>query len=127
MARGAKLRLEGAVRAGANYAAFAFSALMDPSGEKRIEVIDTFRFDNQGKVVEMRAFWGPETRMGSKRPERRPGQIRVRSGDSCLSVTIYAFPAGFDDHEAGCGLRKAAGGPGPRAQNTTRQGGAKRF
>ena len=66
MARGAKLRLEGTVRAGANYAAFAFSALMDPSGEKRIEVIDTFRFNDQGKVVEMRAFWGPGNTHGLK-------------------------------------------------------------
>ncbi len=59
MAGGARLRLEGPVRTIANYAAFAFSALFDPSGEKRIEIIDTFRFDDQGKVVEMRAFWGP--------------------------------------------------------------------
>jgi steroid delta-isomerase len=66
MERGAKLRLEGAVRAAANYAAFAFSALMDPAGEKRIEVIDTFRFDEQGKVVEMRAFWGPGNMHGFK-------------------------------------------------------------
>jgi len=66
MTRGAKLRLEGAVRAGANYAAFAFSALMDPTGEKRIEVIDTFRFDDQGKVVEMRAFWGSGNQHGFK-------------------------------------------------------------
>lgn len=66
MTRGAKLRLEGAVRAGANYAAFAFSALMDSAGEKRIEVIDTFRFDDQGKVVEMRAFWGPGNTHGLK-------------------------------------------------------------
>ncbi len=58
MATGAKLRLEGAVRAVANHAAFAFSAPVDSSGEKRFEVIDTFRFDDQGKVVEMRAFWG---------------------------------------------------------------------
>ena len=66
MARGAKLRLEGEVRAGANQAAFAFSALLDPIGEKRFEVIDTFRFDDQGKVVEMRAFWGPGNMHGFK-------------------------------------------------------------
>ncbi len=66
MTRGAKLRLEGAVRAGANHAAFAFSALLDPTGEKRFEVIDTFRFDDQGKVVEMRAFWGPGNMHGFK-------------------------------------------------------------
>jgi steroid Delta-isomerase len=62
----AKLRLDGPVRAGANYAAFAFTALFDPAGEKRIEVIDTFRFDDQGKVVEMRAFWGPGNMHGFK-------------------------------------------------------------
>jgi steroid delta-isomerase len=66
MTRGAKLRLEGAVRAGANHAAFAFSALLDPAGEKRFEVIDTFRFDDQGKVAEMRAFWGPGNMHGFK-------------------------------------------------------------
>lgn len=58
MKRGAKLRLEGAVRAVANYAAFAFTACVGPAGEQSFEVIDTFRFDEQGKVVEMRAFWG---------------------------------------------------------------------
>lgn len=66
MTRKAKLRLEGAVRTGADYAAFAFSALFDPAGEKRIEVIDTFRFDDSGKVVEMRAFWGPGNLHGFK-------------------------------------------------------------
>lgn len=59
MVAGVRLRLEGAVRAVANYAAFTFTALFDASGEKRIEIIDTFRFDDQGKVIEMRAFWGP--------------------------------------------------------------------
>jgi steroid delta-isomerase len=66
MTRGAKLRLEGAVRTAANYAAFAFSALFDAAGEKSIEVIDTFRFDEHGKIVEMRAFWGPANRHGFK-------------------------------------------------------------
>ncbi len=66
MTRGAKLRLQGAVRTTANYAAFAFSALFDAAGEKRIEIIDTFRFDDQGKIVEMRAFWGPGNTHGFK-------------------------------------------------------------
>jgi len=70
MTRGAKLRLEGAVRAVANYAAFAFSALAGPAGETRFEVIDTFRFDDQAKVVEMRAFWGPATCTSPKRSDR---------------------------------------------------------
>jgi len=25
-----------------------------------IEVIDTFRLNDEGKIVEMRAYWGPE-------------------------------------------------------------------
>ncbi len=66
MARGAKLRLEGPVRTIANHAAFAFSAFFDQAGEKRIEIIDTFRFDDQGKVAEMRAFWGPGNMHGFK-------------------------------------------------------------
>lgn len=66
MEGGAKLRLEGGVRVVASYAAFAFSASFDQAGEKRIEIIDTFRFDDQGKVVEMRAFWGPGNMHGFK-------------------------------------------------------------
>lgn len=66
MEGGVKLRLEGAVRAAANQAAFAFTALFDPAGEKTFEIIDTFRFDDQGKVVEMRAFWGPGNMHGFK-------------------------------------------------------------
>ncbi len=66
MVGGVKLRLEGAVRAVADYAAFTFTALFDASGEKRIEIIDTFRFDDQGKVIEMRAFWGPGNVHGFK-------------------------------------------------------------
>jgi len=66
MAGGAKLSLEGAVRTIANHAAFAFSARFDPAGDIRIEIIDTFRFDDQGKVAEMRAFWGPGNMHGFK-------------------------------------------------------------
>lgn len=60
MQTGAKLRLNGPVRASANHAAFAFSVLLNYGGPQEIDVIDTFRFDEAGKVVEMRAFWGPE-------------------------------------------------------------------
>ncbi len=67
MRTGAKLRLQGEIRSAANYAAFAFSACFDPAGEKRIEVIDIFRFDDQGKVLEMRAYWGPGNRHGFKK------------------------------------------------------------
>jgi steroid delta-isomerase len=79
MEGGAKLRLEGAVRARGNHAAFAFTALFDPAGEKRIEIIDTFRFDDQGKVVEMRAFWGPGNMHGFKANEPAPMKKAVSS------------------------------------------------
>ncbi|MCA0209934.1 MAG: nuclear transport factor 2 family protein [Proteobacteria bacterium] len=59
MQAGAKLRLDGPVRTGGDYAAFAFTVLVDFGGAKEIEVIDTFKFDAEGKVTEMRAFWGP--------------------------------------------------------------------
>lgn len=60
MRTGARLTLEGPVRIGADYAAFAFSVTLDyAGGAKRIDVIDTFRFNDQNLVVEMRAFWGP--------------------------------------------------------------------
>lgn len=56
---GAKLKLDGPIRVGADCAAFAFSVHLNYGGEKRIDVIDIFRFNEAGKVVEMRAFWGP--------------------------------------------------------------------
>lgn len=59
MQSGAKLRLDGPVRTGGDYAAFAFTVIVDFGGPKEIEVIDTFKFDADGKVVEMRAFWSP--------------------------------------------------------------------
>lgn len=58
MQAGAKLRIDGPVRTGGDYAAFAFRVVVDFDGPKEIEVIDTFKFDANGKVTEMRAFWG---------------------------------------------------------------------
>ena len=60
MLTGANLILEGPVRIAGDVAAFPFSANLTLNGSKqRIDVIDTFRFDAAGKIVEMRAFWGP--------------------------------------------------------------------
>ena len=59
MQAGAKLRLDGPVRTGGDYAAFAFTVIVDFGGPKEIEVIDTFKFDTEGKVTEMRAYWSP--------------------------------------------------------------------
>lgn len=71
---GAKLAKQGQTRIAGNYAAFSFTvtvgamtsvdedvavAIELPKGGIRIDVIDTFLFDNEGKVSEMRAYWGP--------------------------------------------------------------------
>lgn len=60
MQTGAKLELQGPVRCAAETCAFAFGVYLDMAGrESRIDVIDVFRFGSDGKVVEMRAYWGP--------------------------------------------------------------------
>lgn len=60
MAMGATLRLQGEVRLAGNCAAFAFTVFVNaPEQAMEIDVIDVFRFDADGKVAEMRAFWGP--------------------------------------------------------------------
>lgn len=65
MATGAKLALEGPVRVAGDYAVFPFSVHLDfAGGAKRIDVIDTFRFNEAHEVVEMRAFWGPSNMTG---------------------------------------------------------------
>lgn len=64
MQTGAKLALDGPVRTAGPYAAFAFQVRLNMGGEKVIHVIDTFKFNDAGKVVEMRAFWGPENMTG---------------------------------------------------------------
>jgi len=71
---GARLKQNGPTRIAGNCAAFAFTvsvgAMTDvdgdvavavdlPKGGMTIDVIDTFQFDENGKVTEMRAFWGP--------------------------------------------------------------------
>jgi len=52
---GAKLKRTGAVRLAGNSAAFPF--IVEAAGMK-IEVIDVFEFNDAGKVVSMRAYWG---------------------------------------------------------------------
>lgn len=65
MKTGAKLTLEGPVRVAGDYAAFAFSVHLHFAGsDKRIDVIDTFRFNDANEVIEMRAFWGPANMTG---------------------------------------------------------------
>lgn len=65
MATGAKLTLEGPVRVVADYAVFPFAVHLNyDGGPKRIDVIDTFRFNEDNEVIEMRAFWGPSNMTG---------------------------------------------------------------
>jgi steroid delta-isomerase len=57
----AKLHMLGEVRCAGDSAAFVFAVELKFEGvNKWIEVIDVFRFDDAGKVTEMRAYWGPE-------------------------------------------------------------------
>ena len=54
-----EVALEGEVRAVGNEAAFAFSVSFDARGRRTtICPIDLFRFDAQGRIVQMRAFFG---------------------------------------------------------------------
>lgn len=58
---GAKLTLDGPARCASDYAAFPFHVTLEIEGKAtRIDVIDVFRFNEAGKVIEMRAFFGPE-------------------------------------------------------------------
>jgi len=60
MKTGAQLELLGPIRIAGDYAAFPFSVNLNyDGGTKRIDVIDTFRFNEANEVIEMRAFWGP--------------------------------------------------------------------
>ena len=56
---GAQLALNVPVRATANAVAFAFSVTTESqNGTIQVDVIDTFKFDSDGKVIEMCAYWG---------------------------------------------------------------------
>lgn len=50
--------LLGPIREAANEVAFPFEIGIEMQGHAmKIEIIDTFKFDAEGKVVQMRAFW----------------------------------------------------------------------
>lgn len=62
MGMGLRLERTGPVRVAGDSAAFPFRIHYPAGAERRtVEVIDTFRFDDHGRVIEMRAFWGPDT------------------------------------------------------------------
>lgn len=65
MATGAKLTLSGPVRTTEKVAVFAFSVhLAMPTGEGRIDVIDSFEFNPDGLIQQMTAYWGPNNMHG---------------------------------------------------------------
>src|SRR5688572_23137803 len=60
MGTGAKLHLQGPIRVGHDFAAFAFQVrLKMGEADATVDVIDVFRFDEAGKVRSMQAFFGP--------------------------------------------------------------------
>jgi steroid Delta-isomerase len=62
---GIRLEATGPVRVAGNEAAFPFRVSTEGGPKMTIDVIDVFRFDEAGKVVAMRAYWGKENmRMG---------------------------------------------------------------
>lgn len=62
---GGRFLLEGPVRICGPYAAFAFRFETNSAGkEQHVDVIDTFRFDDNEKIVEMRAYFGPTNMHG---------------------------------------------------------------
>ena len=54
---GVKLSLTGAPRCAGSNVAFPFHAKIGPT---TMEVIDVFEFNSDGKVISMKAYWGPE-------------------------------------------------------------------
>ena len=51
--------LLGDLRIAGGFVAFAFAiTLPSDAGQMRIEVIDTFKFNEQGLITEMKAYWG---------------------------------------------------------------------
>ena len=60
MATGAKLVLQGPIRVATAHAAFAMQVQLNWQGKAMaIDVIDTFAFDEAGKVRQMQAYFGP--------------------------------------------------------------------
>lgn len=58
---GARLHLDGPVRVAGREAAFPFHAeVKADGGTLHIHVIDVFRFNDAGKIVSMRAFFGED-------------------------------------------------------------------
>lgn len=67
MKTGAKLTLTGPLRVAAAHVAFPFQVSLNWQGRDMvIEVIDTFAFNDAGKVSRMQAFFGPSNMGGTR-------------------------------------------------------------
>ena len=56
-----RIKLDGAVRVGGRECAFAFAVTVTYQGQRiTIHPIDTFRFDEQGRITQMRAYFGAD-------------------------------------------------------------------
>lgn len=61
VARGIRLELSEEPRTAGDSVAFSFRVHRQRAGGNDvIEAIDVFRFDAEGRIVEMRAYWGPQ-------------------------------------------------------------------
>ncbi|WP_233809936.1 nuclear transport factor 2 family protein [Paraburkholderia sp. HP33-1] len=55
-----QLALDGPIRVAARQAAFAFTVSVEADGQKtKIQPIDVFHFNEEGKIAHMQAFFGP--------------------------------------------------------------------
>lgn len=53
--------LSGDIRIAGDFAAFPFAIMLSSeTGKMRIEVIDTFKFNEHGLITEMKAYWGED-------------------------------------------------------------------
>jgi steroid delta-isomerase len=67
-----RLERTGPVRCAGDAVAFPFRVVTGTGGSgMRIDVIDVFEFDGAGRIVRMRAYWGPENCTAG--PEGEPG------------------------------------------------------
>ncbi len=56
-----KAELTGSVRCSGNTAAFPFTIVMQREGSPmKLDPIDLFEFNENGKIQSMKAYWGPE-------------------------------------------------------------------
>ena len=56
-----RIKLDGAVRVAGRECAFAFAVTVTYQGQRiTIHPIDTFRFDEQGRITQMRAYFGAD-------------------------------------------------------------------